>query len=138
MVALLGSLFEQEAEFRPHANRQRRGLRLILADPQGCCLLVAERRGTVVGMVSLLASVSTALGARVAWLEDLVVAPEQRRRGVGRRLLQAAVAEARRRGWRRVSLLTDADNAASQALYQAQGFIASPMRPYRRKIVPKH
>ena len=137
MVALLGRLFEQEAEFRPDPSRQRRGLLLILAEPERACLLVAERHGEVVGMISLLAIVSTALGARAAWLEDLVVAPAQRRQGVGRRLLQAALAEARRRGWRRISLLTDADNAAAQALYQAHGFTASPMRPYR-KTVPKH
>lgn len=134
MARLLGRLFAQEAEFKADAAAQRRGLRLILRHPSRGSLLVADAGGRVVGMVSLLASVSTALGAPVAWLEDLVVDPASRGRGLGRSLLGAALALARRRGWKRVSLLTDADNARAQALYRSHGFESSPMRPYRRRV----
>jgi GNAT superfamily N-acetyltransferase len=134
LSALLDQLFSQEAEFKPDPARQKRALRLILARPSVGSILVAEAQGRVVGMVSLLASVSTALGGPVAWLEDLVVASEWRGQGLGRRLVKAALAEARKRSWRRLSLLTDADNVKAQDLYRGHGFVASPMRAFRRMI----
>jgi GNAT superfamily N-acetyltransferase len=82
-------------------------------------------------MVGLLFTVSTALGARVAWLEDMVVAPEARGRGIGGALVDAALAQARAAGCRRVTLLTDADNADAHRFYRRHGFAASPMRPFR-------
>jgi len=131
MAGLLGLLFTQEAEFRPDPALQARGLRAILLDPAVGQLLVAREGGAVVGMVSLLWSVSTALGGPVAWLEDLVVAEDRRGQGLGGALLAAAVALGRERGLLRITLLTDGDNARAQALYAAQGFGASPMTPMR-------
>jgi len=57
----------------------------------------------VAGMVSVLFTVSTALGGRVALLEDLVVAPEARGQGSGSALLQAAIAFAKESGALRVT-----------------------------------
>ena len=131
MVALLGLLFAQEAEFRPDPQAQARGLRLILADPGQGQLLVAREGRRVVGMVSLLWSTSTALGGPVAWLEDLVVDSGCRGRGVGKALLAGAVAFGKEVGMLRITLLTDGDNQRAQGLYAAQGFEASPMVPMR-------
>jgi len=131
MAGLLGLLFTQEAEFQADPARQLRGLRCILQDPAQGQLLVARDGEAVVGMVSLLWSVSTALGGPVAWLEDLVVAEESRGQGVGKALLAAAVGRGRTRGLLRITLLTDGDNVKAQALYAAQGFEASPMVPMR-------
>jgi ribosomal protein S18 acetylase RimI-like enzyme len=94
-------------------------------------LLVAREGAEVVGMVSLLWSTSTALGGPVAWLEDLVVAEDRRGQGLGKALLEAAVAHGRARGLLRITLLTDGDNARAQALYASLGFQASPMVPMR-------
>jgi len=128
---LLTILFTQEAEFQPDHFAQRRGLELILADPAVGCILVARDAGRVVGMVNLLYTVSTALGARVALLEDMIVRPEARNAGAGAQLLQAAIAHARAAGCRRVTLLTDADNEAAQRFYRRHGFTGSPMVPLR-------
>jgi GNAT superfamily N-acetyltransferase len=49
-----------------------------------------------------------------------VIAP-QRGRGVGRRLLEALVARARRRGWRALSLSVEDGNQAAE-LYATVGF----------------
>lgn len=131
MIRLLGYLFAQEAEFVPGKAAQRRGLEMILADPDASTLLVAEEAGQVIGMVSLLYTVSTALGARVALLEDMVVAPEVRNTGVGRELLEAAIARARADGCRRITLLTDGANTEAQRFYERAGFSASEMLPMR-------
>lgn len=52
----------------------------------------------------------------------LAVRPEARRRGVARRLLQAALAEARARGAATMFLEVSVANAAARALYAAAGF----------------
>lgn len=131
LCGLLQVLFSQEAEFRPDHDAQVRGLAAIVGDPATGEILVARGGGRVLGMVSLLYTVSTALGARVAWLEDMVVLPETRGAGVGGALLDAALAHAARRGCRRITLLTDADNVAAQHFYQRRGFQHSPMIPMR-------
>ncbi|HWC86242.1 MAG TPA: GNAT family N-acetyltransferase [Solirubrobacteraceae bacterium] len=58
------------------------------------------------------------------WLEDLFVAPEARRQGLARALVERSLARARERGCRRVELDTDEDNRAALALYESVGFSA--------------
>ena len=128
---LLSLLFAQEAEFTPDVAAQQRGLAAIVDDPAVGAILVARDGAAVLGMVNLLFTVSTALGARVALLEDMVVVAKARNRGVGSELLREAIALARARGCRRITLLTDADNVRAQAFYRAQGFAMSPMVPLR-------
>ena len=60
--------------------------------------------------------------AEDCWLEDLYVAPEARREGVGRTLVEAVVDRARERGCRRVELDVNSENPAAMALYRSLGF----------------
>lgn len=134
LCELLDLLFTQEAEFTPDREAQLRGLRAIVDDPEVGSILVARDGDDVLGMVNLLWTVSTALGARVALLEDMVTRPEARGRGIGGELLEAAVRYARDQGCRRITLLTDADNDRAQAFYRHHGFVESPMLPFRRLL----
>lgn len=131
LCTLLDHLFAQEAEFTPDRAAQTRGLAAIVTNPSVGAILIARDGNEALGMVNLLWTVSTALGARVALLEDMVVTPAARGRGIGGQLLNAAVAHARGEGCRRVTLLTDGDNLRAQAFYRANGFTASAMQPYR-------
>jgi GNAT superfamily N-acetyltransferase len=131
LCALLETLFAAEAEFTPDAPAHARGIAMILADPSIGRFLVARRAGRVVGMVGLLFTVSTALGARVAMLEDMVVAPEARGQGLGTRLIEAAIAAARQDGCRRITLLTDGANEGGHRFYARNGFTRSEMVPFR-------
>jgi len=135
LCELLSQLFEQEAEFTPDQTAQRRGLQMILTDNATGMILVAREGRQIVAMVNLLYTVSTALGTRVALLEDMVVAPSQRNCGLGSRLLDAAVRYARRNGCRRITLLTDSDNLSAQRFYQRQGFSRSSMIPLRLSLM---
>jgi ribosomal protein S18 acetylase RimI-like enzyme len=65
---------------------------------------------------------------REAELEDLFVIAAARRRGVGRRLVQAVVAAAAARGCRKVGLQTNERNAPAVALYGRLGFAAERAR----------
>jgi len=131
---LLALLFAQEADFMPDRARQERGLRMILGDPRVGRILAAREDGRVVGMVNLLFTVSTAEGARVLLLEDMVVDPAHRGRGVGLALVEAAIAFAAEQGCARITLLTDEDNASAQWFYGRAGFRRSAMVPMRRAI----
>jgi len=132
MVNLLDVLFAQERDFTPNPILQVTALSALLADARVGKLFVArDANASVIGMVSLLFTVSTATGGRAAWLEDLVVLPSMRSKGVGTRLLEHAIAWARRHDIKRITLLTDADNEPAQSLYLREGFRRSHMVPMR-------
>jgi GNAT superfamily N-acetyltransferase len=97
-------------------------------------VFVARDGRQVVAMASLLYTVSTAEGGKAALFEDLVVAPEHRKRGIGQALLKHVVAEARKEGVLRITLLTDMQNERAQAMYRRAGFVGSPMKPMRLKL----
>jgi GNAT superfamily N-acetyltransferase len=134
LCELLAVLFSQEAEFSPDPEAQRRGLEQIVRHPEIGHILVAREDGQVLAMLSLLYTVSTALGARVALLEDMVVSPDARGSGVGSRLLEYAVQFARTHGCERITLLTDRDNESAQHFYQKHGISISPMIPLRLSV----
>lgn len=102
LCELLALLFTQEVEFRPDPSRQAEGLRRIIEAPAVGSILAARDGADIVGMVNLLFTVSTALGAPVALLEDVVVDPAWRGRGIGSQLVDAAIAFARAAGCRRI------------------------------------
>ena len=134
LVDLLGVLFAQEADFVPDATKQRRALEAILADPRIGRIYVAREGDRVVGMVSTLYTISTAEGGKAAWLEDMVVLPECRGRGIGAALLSHAVVGSRDEGCLRLTLLSDEDNDLAHAVYASEGFQFSGMRPMRLKL----
>jgi len=122
LVELLAMLFAIEADFRGDAERQRRGLLAMLAEPDRRAVLVAESGGAVVGMVTAQVVVSTAEGGPSCWLEDLVVAAGWRGQGLARRLVGEIEAWARRRGATRLQLVADRDNAPALACYDRLGW----------------
>jgi GNAT superfamily N-acetyltransferase len=137
LADLLTMLFTQEADFTPDRAAQERGLRLVIASPAVGRVFVARaggNEGTVVGMVSLLFTVSTAAGAPACWLEDMVVHPDHRGGGLGSRLLDHAIAYAQAHGFARITLLTDRDNAGAIRFYTRHGFDTSHMIALRRPL----
>ena len=94
-------------------------------------ILVAREGDHVIGMVSLLFTISTAEGGRVCWMEDMVVHPDRRGDGLGSRLLQSAVEYARTHGFSRITLLTDQLNAGAIRFYGRHGFVESEMTVLR-------
>ena len=134
LCELLDLLFTQEAEFQPDRAAQTRGLMQIIDNPEVGRILIARQGSDIVGMVNLLFTVSTALGARVALLEDMVVHSEFRGSGIGSALLQYAIAFARSVGCQRITLLTDRTNVLAQRFYQRHGFVLSEMIPLRLSL----
>jgi len=137
LVELLGLLFSQEREFSPDPEKQSEALEAILADPKVGRLYVAKDGSRVVAMASMLFTVSTAEGGKAALFEDLVVSPDYRKQGIGAKLLEYVIGQARAEGVLRLTLLTDMQNEQAQVLYRKLGFVGSPMKPMRLKVKPK-
>ncbi|WP_025156638.1 ribosomal protein S18-alanine N-acetyltransferase [Leifsonia aquatica] len=68
-------------------------------------------------------------GAGEGDIQTIAVAPNARRHGVARALMNALIAEARSRGAREVFLEVRADNPGAQALYVSLGFEEIGVRP---------
>jgi ribosomal-protein-alanine N-acetyltransferase len=62
-------------------------------------------------------------------IQSLAVAPAWRRRGLGRRLLEALLGQARRDGMREAWLEVRASNEAARRLYEGLGFVRQGERP---------
>ena len=131
LCKLLALLFSQEADFSPNSKAQSQGLTRIIENPEIGLIFVAHENNQIVGMANLLFTVSTALGQRVALLEDLVVLPEYRNKGIGSAILKQAIETARLHDCHRITLLTDSVNESAQQFYQKQGFHFSAMIPMR-------
>ena len=86
------------------------------------------------GWSILLYTVSTALGERVALLEDMVVSPDERETGIGSMLLDHTVKYATEKGCKRITLLTDKMNIRAQKFYKQHKFNRSSMIPFRMII----
>jgi GNAT superfamily N-acetyltransferase len=132
LVALLAQLFAIEADFSADTGRQRRGLALLLASPRAR-VLVAERDGRVVGMVTAQLVVSTAEGAASAWIEDMVVDAAERGAGVGAHLLAGIGAWAAAEGATRLQLLADRENAPALRFYAREGWAPTQLVCWRRR-----
>jgi GNAT superfamily N-acetyltransferase len=131
LTQLLHLLFTQDIEFEPNYQKQKEGLEQIIANPGLGEILVSKVDGKTIGMASLLYSISTVLGGKVAILEDMIIDKDFRSKGFGRELLKEAIDFAKRRNCLRLSLLTDFDNDAAINLYKSVGFNVSKMIPLR-------
>src|SRR5690348_12794507 len=79
----------------------------------------------IVGFAQLYRTFSSLSLGSVIVLNDLYVAPNARRLGVAGRLMDAAMAYARRAGAVRLDLETRHDNEPALRLYRAKGFVAA-------------
>jgi len=131
LCELLGLLFTQEVDFQPDVAKQSAGLRQIIEHPEVGSILVLRDAATVVGMVNVLYTISTACGGRAAIFEDMAVRPEARNSGAGSLLLSTAIDLARAEGCLRITLLTDRTNTSAIRFYLRHGFLLSEMVPLR-------
>ncbi len=131
---LLESLFTQEAEFKCDRDAQIRGLNFVIKNDHVGDILVVREGDHIIAMVNILYTVSTALGARVGIIEDMVVSSVDRGSGVGSKLLERALEFAKDKGCQRLTLLTDHDNEGAHRFYQKHGFSLSTMVAFRKSL----
>ena len=85
-------------------------------------ILVAVAAGRPVGVAALSFACPLEYADRSAWLEELYVEPAARGRGIGTRLLRAALRVAAEAGAIAVDLEVEADHQRAARLYAREGF----------------
>jgi ribosomal protein S18 acetylase RimI-like enzyme len=98
------------------------------AAPEGALFIARDAGGEAIGCAAL-----RGLDGTRAEMKRLYVAPAGRGRGLGRRLAEAVIAEARRLGYAELALDTLPSMAGAQAMYEAMGF--ADIAPYYRTPV---
>ena len=136
LIELLAVLFAIESDFVPDHARQRRGLELLLTQPDDRALLLVARSndGAAVGMASAQLVISTAEGAASAWIEDVVVRQSLRGQGIARLLLQELLAWAQRHGATRAQLVADNANKPALDFYRHIGWQPTQLLAWRRLL----
>jgi len=131
LVRLLNELFTQDLEFVPNEQKQKSGLEKIICNQEMGEILVLKVNDNIIGMVSLLYSISTALGGKVAIVEDMIIDKNYRNQGFVKELLQEAIEFSKQRNCLRLTLLTDFNNDIAIGFYKSFGFKTSEMIPMR-------
>jgi putative acetyltransferase len=96
--------------------------------PQGGCLLLARYNGKAAGCIAL-----RKLNDSVCEMKRLYVKPEFRGLKIGRKLVEAVIAEARRIGYTHIRGDTLPSMEAARALYASLGF--KEIKPYRHNPI---
>jgi len=105
-----------------------------LLDREDMLLLVAERDGQAVGFVVVQIKPRSPVyeAGEEGFVWDLGVRGDCRRQGIGRRLMQAALAELKRRGVGDVILHVAAANEPAARLYESLGMRVIMHRMYKK------
>jgi len=122
LMGLLETLFALEADFEFDAGKAQRGLEMMLAAPDVRTILVGEIEGALAGMCSAQIIISTAMGAPAIWIEDVVLKPAFRGRGLMPMLLTHLETWGKERGVTRFQVLCDRHNAPAMTFYPKVGF----------------
>lgn len=124
-VALILHFIRGLAEYErlPHAVVATESLltEQLFGEHPGAEVLIAEWDGAPAGFALFCHNFSTFLGRRGLWLEDLYVEPEQRGRGIGKRLLARLAAIAVERGCGRLEWSVLDWNTEAIGFYRSLG-----------------
>ena len=123
-----------ELGYEATVEQTEQGLRELDASGEQAVFVAVEDDATV-GLLALQAVAMLHLAGasrRLARINTLVVTKAARRCGIGARLIDHAVVEARALGCAGIELTTRVDRAEAQAFYAVQGFEQTSVRLYRR------
>jgi len=121
----LGRLFDEYRQFYrlpSDLDKANAYLKARLASHESMVLVAADDAQGLVGFTQLYPTWCSLLAGPVYVLYDLYVAPQARRRGVGRALIHAATERGRHDRKLRMSLSTAKTNLGAQSLYESLGW----------------
>ena len=134
LCELLWELFSQEVEFTPNKEIQEKALKKIIEDKSIGDIFVAVKENKVIAMVNVLYTISTALGEKVAILEDMVVSQNYKNQKIGSSLIEFTLDYLKKNSFKRVTLLTDSDNFNAHNFYKKHEFTKSSMIVFRKSL----
>jgi ribosomal protein S18 acetylase RimI-like enzyme len=134
LTGLLMELFSIEKDFRFDSRKQRMGLLLLLKRRTEAVIIVATEKGSLTGMATGQLVVSTAAGAYSVLVEDVVVRPEFRKMGIGKKLLERIESWGVSKGAKRMQLVADKNNITAAGFYMKNGWSESSMIGFYKTI----
>jgi ribosomal protein S18 acetylase RimI-like enzyme len=118
--------FNQHEAIAWERERTEKAVQPLLGANQLGFVLVADRRGQLLGYVVVTFNYDLEWGGRDAFVTELWVIPEARQRGLGRALLRAAEVRARTHGVLALHLVVRPENQLARRLYEEEGFERVP------------
>jgi|TARA_B110000495_G_C22985976_1_gene580093 ribosomal protein S18 acetylase RimI-like enzyme len=120
----VASLFDSYREFYGKSSDLKQSIQFLSEriSAKESFILVAEIKGKSVGFTQLYPFFSSVQTTRLMVLNDLFVVPEVRRKGVAKKLMDAAVKLANEEGCGGLILETTEDNVQAQSLYKKLGW----------------
>lgn len=117
--AQVDSLLHILAPSMPSVNESR--LRALLGDESFQLFVAEDSDGILSGMLTL--TCCQTLARNKYWIEDVIVRPEYRGKGIGRALVEAAIGHVKDNDGHAVIYLTsNPSRQAARALYRSVGF----------------
>ena len=132
VIALLAEQFREHG-ISLSLEDLSRGVSGLLSDAtRGRVLLAHDPEPVGVAVVAFTWTLEH--GGPVAWLDELFVLPERRCSGIGRALLQRAMAIAKERRCLAIDLEVDLAHGRAERLYEREGFTALSRRRWAKKL----
>lgn len=121
---LIVPLFDAYRQFYHQPSEPERARRFLLDrfEHNQSVIFLAFEDAAAIGFTQLYPSFSSGAMARIFILNDLFVAPQARRRGIGSALLQSAAQYGRHEGALRLVLSTEVTNTTAQSVYERIGW----------------
>jgi ribosomal protein S18 acetylase RimI-like enzyme len=128
LVQLAGAFRDHLGQSNPTQEDFRRSFAMLLQSDEAEFLLACDAQEAALGYIQCRYRYSAWFSALTAEIEDVFVIREERRCGLGLRLVETAIARAAARGCRIIGLNTNERNEAAVALYRRLGFRAEHAR----------
>lgn len=99
----------------------RKWFKLLLEQPNIHFFIAKSDNSKVLGMLTLI-SYPTIGGYQKTWIEDVVVSPEARRKGIGKKLVNEALKKAKKLKIKQVNLTSNPSRIIANKMYQKLKF----------------
>jgi ribosomal protein S18 acetylase RimI-like enzyme len=134
LVSLLAELFQIEEDFQINPAKQRAGLKLLLNSIHAKIIVAENAKNQIVAMCSLQIVISTAEGAKVGLVEDVIVSAAYRGQGIGKKLLEFLQEWAMQHDLKRLQLLADKNNQPALGFYAQQNWQTTQLIGLRKLL----
>jgi GNAT superfamily N-acetyltransferase len=122
MPLIKAAYMEEEGRNAVLPNRYEQQLREALQSQNNLRIIVASIKEKAVGLSFCFLHPEPAIGGRTLELQDLVVLPSWRGKGIGTRLMAETEAVAAREGCKKIILSVSVDNPIGQRLSRKLGY----------------
>jgi len=110
----------------PQSEQEKADLIAGLKKNPETIIIFAEIQGVFVGLLVAFENFSTFTARPMINVHDVTVLKEYRNKGIGRKLMNALIEEAKKRNCSRITLEVRKDNLPAQNLYKDLGFSEPP------------